>query len=155
MHRWCITWCINSPSVGPMLMCLMCFPPGIGPVHMNEVQCSGFEKSLTECYFNRDALGCSHEEDAGVRCNVPAMGLNKRVSTLFFIIQKNINNWTGKPICLCLSSASVKWWPQSLRGPRWGAGREERLSGLGHCVQWQLGDNGGHGGLQAAWFGLC
>lgn len=47
---------------------------------MNEVQCSGFEKSLTECYFNRDALGCSHEEDAAVRCNVPAMGFNKRVS---------------------------------------------------------------------------
>lgn len=55
--------------------------PGIGPVHMNEVQCSGFEKSLTECYFNRDALGCSHEEDAAVRCNVPAMGFNKRVSS--------------------------------------------------------------------------
>lgn len=47
---------------------------------MNEVQCSGFEKSLTECYFNRDALGCSHEEDAAVKCNVPAMGFNKRVS---------------------------------------------------------------------------
>uniref|UniRef100_A0AAQ5ZSK6 Lysyl oxidase homolog n=1 Tax=Amphiprion ocellaris TaxID=80972 RepID=A0AAQ5ZSK6_AMPOC len=51
---------------------------GIGPVHMNEVLCSGFEKSLTDCYFNRDALGCSHEEDAAVRCNVPAMGFHKR-----------------------------------------------------------------------------
>ncbi|CAB1315220.1 unnamed protein product [Coregonus sp. 'balchen'] len=52
---------------------------GMGPVHMNEVECSGFEKSLTECYFNRDALGCSHEEDAAVRCNVPAMGFQHRV----------------------------------------------------------------------------
>uniref|UniRef100_A0A667Y3X7 Lysyl oxidase homolog n=1 Tax=Myripristis murdjan TaxID=586833 RepID=A0A667Y3X7_9TELE len=51
---------------------------GIGPVHMNEVECSGFEKSLTECFFNRDVLGCSHEEDAAVRCNVPAMGFHTR-----------------------------------------------------------------------------
>lgn len=65
-------------------MCLMCFPAGIGPVHMNEVQCSGFEKSLTECRFNRDALGCSHEEDAAVKCNVPDMGFNNRVSSLFY-----------------------------------------------------------------------
>ncbi|MEQ2205495.1 hypothetical protein XENOCAPTIV_000707 [Xenoophorus captivus] len=52
---------------------------GVGYVHMNEVECSGFEKSLTECYFNRESVGCSHEEDAAVRCNVPAMGFNSRV----------------------------------------------------------------------------
>lgn len=46
---------------------------------MNEVQCSGFEKSVTECQFNKDALGCSHEEDAAVRCNVPAMGFQETV----------------------------------------------------------------------------
>uniref|UniRef100_A0A8C9TQM5 Lysyl oxidase homolog n=1 Tax=Scleropages formosus TaxID=113540 RepID=A0A8C9TQM5_SCLFO len=51
---------------------------GMGPVHMNEVECSGFEKSITECFFNKDSLGCSHEEDAGVRCNVPAMGFQER-----------------------------------------------------------------------------
>lgn len=57
---------------------------GMGPVHMNEVQCSGFEKSVTECVFNMDkeSAGCSHEEDAGVRCNVPAMGFQQRVSAL-------------------------------------------------------------------------
>uniref|UniRef100_A0A3Q2NV62 Lysyl oxidase homolog n=1 Tax=Fundulus heteroclitus TaxID=8078 RepID=A0A3Q2NV62_FUNHE len=54
-------------------------PAGVGPVHMNEVECSGFEKSLTECFFNRDSVGCSHEEDAAVRCNVPAMGFNSRL----------------------------------------------------------------------------
>uniref|UniRef100_A0A674PMT5 Lysyl oxidase homolog n=1 Tax=Takifugu rubripes TaxID=31033 RepID=A0A674PMT5_TAKRU len=52
---------------------------GIGPVHMNEVQCSGFEKSLTECHFNRQALGCSHEEDAAVKCIVPDMGFSNRL----------------------------------------------------------------------------
>lgn len=51
----------------------------MGPVHMNEVQCSGFEKSITECFFNKEALGCSHEEDAAVRCNVPAMGFQESV----------------------------------------------------------------------------
>uniref|UniRef100_H3DNE6 Lysyl oxidase homolog n=1 Tax=Tetraodon nigroviridis TaxID=99883 RepID=H3DNE6_TETNG len=50
---------------------------GMGPVHMNEVRCSGFEKSVTECPFNKEALGCSHEEDAAVRCNVPAMGFQE------------------------------------------------------------------------------
>ena len=49
-------------------------------MHMNEVQCSGFEKSITECQFNKEALGCSHEEDAAVRCNVPAMGFQESVS---------------------------------------------------------------------------
>ncbi|KAL6472605.1 hypothetical protein MHYP_G00187930 [Metynnis hypsauchen] len=52
---------------------------GMGPVHMNEVECSGFEKSLTECFFNKDSLGCSHEEDAAVRCHVPAMGFHNRL----------------------------------------------------------------------------
>ncbi len=67
---------------------MMCFSVGIGPVHMNEVECSGFEKSLTECYFNRDSVGCSHEEDAAVRCNVPAMGFHKRVSNSSCSTQK-------------------------------------------------------------------
>lgn len=71
-----------------MLMCLRRFPAGIGPVHMNEVQCSGFEKSLTECHFNRQALGCSHEEDAAVKCNIPEMGFNNRVSSLFLTASK-------------------------------------------------------------------
>uniref|UniRef100_A0A8B9L413 Lysyl oxidase homolog n=1 Tax=Astyanax mexicanus TaxID=7994 RepID=A0A8B9L413_ASTMX len=52
---------------------------GMGSVHMNEVECSGFEKSVTECFFNKEALGCSHEEDAAVRCNVPAMGFHNRL----------------------------------------------------------------------------
>lgn len=57
----------------------------MGPVHMNEVECSGFEKSITECSFNKEALGCSHEEDAAVRCNVPKMGFQERVGFHFTI----------------------------------------------------------------------
>uniref|UniRef100_A0A671TIN3 Lysyl oxidase homolog n=1 Tax=Sparus aurata TaxID=8175 RepID=A0A671TIN3_SPAAU len=77
---------------------------GIGPVHMNEVQCSGFEKSLTECYFNREALGCSHEEDAAVRCHVPAMGFNKRVR-----LSGGRNPYEGRVEVLGERNGSLVW----------------------------------------------
>lgn len=71
---------------------------------MNEVQCSGFEKSLTECHFNREALGCSHEEDAAVKCNIPDMGFNNRVSSLFYTGQikslSRLEKKGGSYICL-------------------------------------------------------
>jgi hypothetical protein len=59
------------------------FPsPGIGPIHLNEVQCTGTEKSIIECKLNTESQGCNHEEDAGVRCNIPIMGFQKKVRTL-------------------------------------------------------------------------
>uniref|UniRef100_A0A8C9XBC4 Lysyl oxidase homolog n=1 Tax=Sander lucioperca TaxID=283035 RepID=A0A8C9XBC4_SANLU len=76
---------------------------GIGPVHMNEVECSGFEKSLTECYFNRDA-GCSHEEDAAVRCNIPAMGFNKRLR-----LNGGRNPYEGRVEVLAEKNGSMVW----------------------------------------------
>lgn len=76
----------QSPSVEFKLNLLLCVNfSGMGPVHMNEVECSGFEKSITECSFNKEALGCSHEEDAAVRCNVPKMGFQERVGFHFTI----------------------------------------------------------------------
>uniref|UniRef100_A0AAQ5ZCU8 Lysyl oxidase homolog n=1 Tax=Amphiprion ocellaris TaxID=80972 RepID=A0AAQ5ZCU8_AMPOC len=77
---------------------------GIGPVHMNEVLCSGFEKSLTDCYFNRDALGCSHEEDAAVRCNVPAMGFHKRLR-----LNGGRNPYEGRVEVLAERNGSLVW----------------------------------------------
>lgn len=59
---------------------LVCFPPpGIGPIHLNEIECTGNEKSIIDCKFNAESQGCNHEEDAGVRCNIPAMGFQKKV----------------------------------------------------------------------------
>ncbi|XP_043939053.1 lysyl oxidase homolog 2 [Protopterus annectens] len=52
---------------------------GIGPVHMNEVSCTGFEKSITDCRFNVESQVCEHIEDAGVKCNVPAMDFKKQI----------------------------------------------------------------------------
>ncbi|XP_065408807.1 lysyl oxidase homolog 4 isoform X2 [Chrysemys picta bellii] len=45
---------------------------GLGPIHMSQVQCTGYERSLQECSFQEAAQsGCRHEADAAVRCNVP------------------------------------------------------------------------------------
>ncbi|TRY69634.1 hypothetical protein DNTS_032750 [Danionella cerebrum] len=47
---------------------------------MNEVQCSGQERSLWSCrYKNITAEDCKHSEDSSVRCNVPYMGFEKTV----------------------------------------------------------------------------
>lgn len=51
----------------------------MGPIHLNEIDCTGFEKSVTDCKFNTESQGCNHEEDAAVRCNVPAMGFQNQV----------------------------------------------------------------------------
>ena len=57
-----------------------CHPAGTGPVHMNEVQCLGTEKSLWSCPFkNITQEDCKHTEDAAVRCNVPYMGYENLV----------------------------------------------------------------------------
>ncbi|XP_032085777.1 LOW QUALITY PROTEIN: lysyl oxidase homolog 2 [Thamnophis elegans] len=52
---------------------------GIGPIHLNELDCTGFEKSITDCKFNKDIRSCTHEEDASVRCNIPAMGFQNQI----------------------------------------------------------------------------
>ncbi|KAI5624569.1 lysyl oxidase-like 2A isoform X1, partial [Silurus asotus] len=77
---------------------------GMGPVHMNEVGCSGFEKSLTECYFNKEALGCSHEEDAAVKCNIPDMGFHNRLR-----LSGGRNPYEGRVEVLAERNGSMVW----------------------------------------------
>lgn len=77
---------------------------GMGPVHMNEVECSGFEKSVTECFFNKEALGCSHEEDAAVRCHVPAMGFQNRLR-----LSGGRNPYEGRVEVLTERNGSLVW----------------------------------------------
>ncbi|MGH0145411.1 UNVERIFIED_CONTAM: hypothetical protein FKN15_040341 [Acipenser sinensis] len=53
---------------------------GMGPVHMNEVQCSGQEKSIWNCpYKNVTSEDCQHDEDASVKCNTPYMGYKNSI----------------------------------------------------------------------------
>lgn len=59
-----------------------CPPAGTGPIHLNEVQCRGTEKSLWNCPFrNITQEDCKHSEDAAVRCNIPYMGYENLVRT--------------------------------------------------------------------------
>ena len=43
------------------------FGQGIGPIHLDNVQCTGTESSLLQCTYS-PIHNCGHIEDAGVIC---------------------------------------------------------------------------------------
>ncbi|KAI3358817.1 hypothetical protein L3Q82_015206, partial [Scortum barcoo] len=45
------------------------FPPGKGPVHLDELNCTGREENLWACPAAQDEHDCGHKEDAGVVCS--------------------------------------------------------------------------------------
>nr|XP_046273863.1 T-cell differentiation antigen CD6-like isoform X2 [Scatophagus argus] len=45
------------------------FPPGRGPVHLDELNCTGKEDNLWACPAAQDDSDCGHKEDAGVVCS--------------------------------------------------------------------------------------
>ena len=54
------------------------FGLGTGPIHFDDLRCTGSEATLFECPFNA-IHNCGHFEDAGVRC-LPDGPCNKSVS---------------------------------------------------------------------------
>uniref|UniRef100_A0A3B4Y0U2 T-cell differentiation antigen CD6-like n=1 Tax=Seriola lalandi dorsalis TaxID=1841481 RepID=A0A3B4Y0U2_SERLL len=45
------------------------FPPGRGPVHLDELNCTGREENLWACPSALEEPDCGHKEDAGVICS--------------------------------------------------------------------------------------
>ncbi|XP_039889739.1 deleted in malignant brain tumors 1 protein-like [Simochromis diagramma] len=57
------------------------FGEGTGPIWLRRVNCSGHERSLSECDLNRYWPYCGHSEDAGVICSGPQVRLAGSGST--------------------------------------------------------------------------
>lgn len=77
---------------------------GMGHIHMSEIQCNGFEKSIIDCKFNAQSTGCNHEEDAAVRCNVPAMNFQNQVR-----LSGGRNPYEGRVEVLMERNGTLKW----------------------------------------------
>lgn len=58
---WCVC-IIGARPVGGGF-----FAPGVGSIHMDNVECSGNEEKLLDC-FSVEQHNCRHSEDAGVIC---------------------------------------------------------------------------------------
>ncbi|XP_072883143.1 lysyl oxidase homolog 4-like [Hemitrygon akajei] len=86
---------------------------GVGPIHMNEVTCSGFERSVTDCSFREASRACKHEEDAAVRCNVPQMGFERQIR-----LQGGRNPYEGRVEVLVKANGTAKW--GAVCGMKWG-----------------------------------
>eukprot|EP00040_Diaphanoeca_grandis_P034351 m.212758 g.212758 ORF g.212758 m.212758 type:complete len:2119 (-) comp33134_c2_seq2:132-6488(-) len=43
---------------------------GLGPILLDDVECTGAEKSLTTCTSSKETHNCRHSEDAGVQCSL-------------------------------------------------------------------------------------
>uniref|UniRef100_A0A8B9FT05 Lysyl oxidase homolog n=1 Tax=Amazona collaria TaxID=241587 RepID=A0A8B9FT05_9PSIT len=77
---------------------------GMGPIHLNEIDCTGFEKSVTDCKFNMESQGCNHEEDAAVRCNIPAMGFQNQLR-----LSGGRNPYEGRVEVLTERNGTLRW----------------------------------------------
>jgi len=42
--------------------------PGIGKIHLDNVKCTGSEKSIMDCPRSKKPHNCDHTEDVGVNC---------------------------------------------------------------------------------------
>ncbi|XP_055767061.1 lysyl oxidase homolog 3B-like isoform X3 [Salvelinus fontinalis] len=113
---------------------------GMGPIHMNEVQCLGTEKSMWNCGFkNITSEDCQHVEDAAVRCNTPYMDLEKSIR-----LTGGRTRYEGRVEVLSTKANGTKSWGL-ICGGTWGT-KEAMVA----CRQLGLGY--ANHGLQETWY---
>ena len=67
------------------------FGLGSGPIHLDNVACTGSEAALINCTYDPITTDCSHSEDAGVRCS-----LTRTLITSTHMIFKQCDHMYGK-----------------------------------------------------------
>ena len=54
--------------IGARAFSLAHFGQGTGPIHLDNVGCTGTEQTLLSCSHSTSTSNCGHHEDAGVAC---------------------------------------------------------------------------------------
>ena len=69
------------------------FGIGSGPIHLDNVACTGTEEALVNCNYDPNTADCSHFEDAGVRCSQTC-----EFAAFFFNSRRHLCNFPAKLI---------------------------------------------------------
>ena len=69
----CAAYTNMLPSTGARALPFAAYGEGVGPIHLDDVSCTGTETDLLDCSFNPTGQ-CGHFEDASVMCQGCATG---------------------------------------------------------------------------------
>ena len=74
------------------------YGPGSGPIHMDDVACTGAEQQLADCDFpGWENSNCGHDEDAGVMCRPGEKFISQtcKFGLVDLLAEVNITAFTG------------------------------------------------------------